>query len=108
MVLFGGIKVLLMNEFFIFFIKDAFFDGLGNEISSFSFNVVNMGECFFEFGLFVVGYSLLGGLEVLAKDLDVDVLDLFVCEILDFLLHYSDDSLFFDADDIFDDDLFGS
>lgn len=74
-------------------------------MSAFSFHIIDVVKGLFQFGFFIVGYFLLSLLQMLLENFQGKVLNFLVSEILNFLFHYSDNSLLLNTDDIIDDDL---
>lgn len=74
-------------------------------MSALSFHIVDVVKCLFQFGFFIVGYFLLSLLEMLLENFQGKILNFLVSEVLDFLFHYSDNSLLLNTDDIINDDL---
>ena len=74
-------------------------------MSAFSFHIVDVVKCLFQFSFFIVGYFLLSLLQMLLENFQGKILNFLVSEILNFLFHYSDNSLLLNTDDIINDDL---
>jgi hypothetical protein len=85
-IFFCSIDDTLMNFFFIFLVKNSIFDADRDDISSLSLKIVNMGEGFLKSSLFVVIYFAFSKLKMLLQNLYVDVLYLFISQILNVLL----------------------
>lgn len=106
-VLLGCLHHLNMHLLFFLFLQNRPFDYICYDISSLSFDIIDMGKCLFETVFFVVGDSLLGQLQVLTKGLNVDVFDLLICQELHLLLHDTNNFVLLDHLYIIDYDSFG-
>lgn len=98
-----------MSQFFFVFWaeNEAFQFGL-ELLPALSLQVVDVGEHLPQFGLPIVGNFLLGGFQVLLQHFHFQVFDLFVSQVLHFLVHDPDYPVLLDADDVLDKVAFGS